>query len=124
MTPSSPSPERSDSQSFLSNGQRAAVVAVGVYSASQIYNGIGSNIKELTGSTRKQEKFNRISGVLGSLALAIPTKGASIIFPIVSAGINEALRRQTLSIENQARREERELKGQHITNGMGSVYYD
>lgn len=120
----SPPTETSATQSGLSTSTRAAMLGVGLYAGVQIYNAVTNNVKTLTGSSRLQEQVKRGTFIAGSTALAIKTKGASLVFQIISSGIDYAIRAKEVSIENTVRQEEQRMMGEVVSNGTGSVYYD
>jgi hypothetical protein len=122
---SSPSsPMGNQSTSPLGNTQRLASLAVAGYVGSKIYSTVTSNVKNLTGSTRTQQRVDTATFLIGSLTAAIATKGLSLVYQGVDIGVDFAVRNKVNQIENEARAEERKFLGKHITNSMGAAYYD
>lgn len=124
MGAGSPPVDQSGSSSFLGNFQRSAIVGAGVYVGAQIVSGVTSNIKDLTGSTALQLRVNNFQKIGASLLGGLATSGVSLGLQGVQEGINYVIRVKTTQIENQAKREERDLLGAILTNGTGSAYYD
>lgn len=121
----SPPVERDNAGSGFVTMQRAALVGIGLYAGQQIYSAVTSNIRSLTGSSRLQEQVNRGAFIAGSVAMAVKTKGMSLVFQGISQGVQYGIRVKTTNIENEIREQDRKLYGERITNNIGrSAYYD
>jgi len=122
---SSPSsPMGNQSTSPLGNTQRLAHLAVAGYVGSKIYSTVTSNVKNLTGSTRTQQRVDTAAFIAGAIVATIATKGAYLVYLAADTAIDYAVKDKVNKIENEARAEDRKFLGKHITNSMGAAYYD
>lgn len=120
----SSSPRSETTSSPLGSRTATASKVVGAYIGIKTFNTVTSNIKSLTGSTRKQEQVNMVKTIGTTVILGFATNGTSTVLQGIDFGIEYALRAKNNQIENEVRQDERRFSGKHITNALGRAYYD
>lgn len=109
--------DRSNASQTLSRVRSGAIVGFGIYAANRAITTMTSNVKNITGSTKKQETVNRARDISTLIIGSIVTKGATFVFEGINRSTEYGMRRVNNSIENAVREEDNKLLGKRRNVG-------